>query len=90
MQSALKEGTINENDIVCFVEVSYFLAGALYTMIMEIPVLNKYVEETIEVKDARLRDQCTECVFCDCTHNLRVRCTLDHCCYDPSTSSQEK
>ena len=59
MQSALKEGTINGNDIVCFVEVSYCLEGGLYPMIMEIPLLNKYFEETIEVKDARLRDQCT-------------------------------
>ena len=44
-------------------------------MIMEIPLLNKYFEETIEVKDARLRDQCTmkSVVFCDCTHNLQGR-----------------
>ena len=54
MQSALREGTINENDILRFVEVSYCLEGGLYPMIMEIPLLNKYFEETIEVKDARL------------------------------------
>lgn len=91
MQSALREGTINENDILRFVEVSYCLEGGLYPMIMEIPLLNKYFEETIEVKDARLRDQCTmECVFCDCTHNLRAGCTIDHYCHNCSNSSYEK
>jgi hypothetical protein len=91
MQSALKEGTINENDIVCCVEVSYFLAGGVYPISMKIPLLNKYFEETNEVKDACLRDQCTvECVFCDCTHNIRAGCTIDHYCHDRSNSSYEK
>jgi hypothetical protein len=91
MQSALREGTIDENDIVHFVEVSYCLEGGLYPMTMEIPVLNKYFEEIIEVKDARLRDQCTmECMVCDCTHNLRAGCTIDHYCSDCSNSSYEK
>jgi hypothetical protein len=40
---------------------------------MEIPVLNKYFEDIIEVKDAWLRDQCTmECEFCDCTRNMKL------------------
>jgi hypothetical protein len=40
---------------------------------MEIPVLNKYFDDIIEVKDARLRDQCTmECEFCDCTRNMKL------------------
>jgi hypothetical protein len=35
---------------------------------MEIPVLKEYFENIVEVKDTRLRDQCTmECEFCDCT-----------------------
>ena len=42
-------------------------------MAMEIPVLNKYFDDVIEVKDARLRDQCTmECEFCDCTCNIKL------------------
>jgi hypothetical protein len=42
-------------------------------MAMEIPVLDKYFEDIIEVKDARLRDQCTmECEFCDCTRNIKL------------------
>jgi hypothetical protein len=73
MQTALREGTIDENDIVHFVEVCYCLEGGLYPMAMEIPVLNKYFDEVIEVKDARLRDQCTmECEFCDCTRNIKL------------------
>lgn len=41
-------------------------------MTMEIPVLKKYFED-IEVKDARLRVQCTmECKFCDCTRDIRL------------------
>ena len=73
MQTALREGTIDENDIVHFVEVCYCLEGGLYPMAMEIPVLNEYFEDVIEVKDARLRDQCTmECEFCDCTHNIKL------------------
>src|SRR5919205_2946064 len=73
MQSALREATIDENDIVHFIEVCYCLEGGLYPMAMEIPVLKKYFDEVIEVKDARLRDQCTmECEFCDCTRNMRL------------------
>jgi hypothetical protein len=73
MQTALREGTIDENDIVHFVEVCYCLEGGLYPMAMEIPVLNEYFEDVIEVKDARLRDQCTmECEFCDCTRNKKL------------------
>ena len=42
-------------------------------MAMEIPVLNQYFDDVIEVKDARLRDQCTmECEFCDCTRNIKL------------------
>jgi hypothetical protein len=73
MQTALREGTIDENDIVHFVEVCYCLEGGLYPMAMEVPVLDKYFEDIIEVKDARLRDQCTmECEFCDCTRNMNL------------------
>jgi hypothetical protein len=73
MQTALREGTIDENDIVHFVEVCYCLEGGLYPMAMEIPVLDKYFEDIIEVKDARLRDQCTmECEVCDCTRNMKL------------------
>ena len=73
MQSALREATIDENDIVHFIEVCYCLEGGLYPMAMEIPVLNKYFDDIIEVKDARLRDQCTmECEFCDCTRNMKL------------------
>jgi len=73
MQSALRDGTIDENDIVHFVEVCYCLESGLYPMAMEIPVLNKYFDDIIEVKDARLREQCTmECEFCDCTRNIKL------------------
>src|SRR5919202_3646318 len=73
MQTALREGTIDENNIVHFVEVCYCLEGGLYPMAMEMPVLKKYFDEVIEVKDARLRGQCTmECEFCDCTRNIRL------------------
>jgi hypothetical protein len=73
MQTALREGTIDENDIVHFVEICYCLEGGLYPMAMEIPVLNKYFDDVIEVKDARLREQCTmECEFCDCTRNIKL------------------
>src|SRR5947209_17988588 len=38
-----------------------------------IPVLNEYFENVSEVRDARLRDQCTmECEFCDCTRNIKL------------------
>ena len=73
MQAALREGTIDQNDVVHFVEVCYCLEGGLYPMAMEIPVLKKYFDDVIEVKDARLRDQCTmECEFCDCTRNIKL------------------
>jgi hypothetical protein len=73
MQMALREGTIDENGIVHFIEVCYCLEGGLYPMAMEIPVLKEYFEDVVEVKDARLRDQCTmECEFCDCTRNIRL------------------
>ncbi|HYZ51608.1 MAG TPA: hypothetical protein VE593_12030 [Nitrososphaeraceae archaeon] len=73
MQTALREGSIDDNDVVHFVEVCYCLEGGLYPMAMEIPILNKYFDQVIEVKDARLRDQCTmECEFCDCTRNIKL------------------
>src|ERR1041384_2923709 len=73
MQTALREGTIDQNDIVHFVEVCYCLECGLDPMAMEIPVLSKYFDEVIEVKDARLRDQCTmECELCDCTRNIKL------------------
>jgi hypothetical protein len=73
MQTALREGTIDENDIVHFVEICYCLEGGLYPMAMEIPTLKEYFEKIVEVKDARLRDQCTmECEFCDCTRNIKL------------------
>ena len=73
MQTALREGTIDENGVVHFIEVCYCLEGGLYPMAMEIPVLKEYFEEVVEVKDARLRNQCTmECEFCDCTRNIRL------------------
>ena len=73
MQTAMSEATIDENDIVHFIEICYCLEGGLYPMVMEIPVLNKYFDEAIEVKDARLRNQCTmECEFCDCTRNIKL------------------
>ena len=72
MQTALREATIDENDVVHFVEICYCLEGGLYPMAMEIPVLNEYFDN-IEVKDARLRYQCTmECEFCDCTRNIKL------------------
>jgi len=73
MQTALREGTIVESGIVHFIEVCYCLEGRLYPMAMEIPVLKDYFEDIVEVKDARLRDQCTmKCEFCDCTRNIRL------------------
>ena len=73
MQTALREGTIGENDIVHFVEICYCLEGGLYPMAMEIPTLKEYFDSIVEVKDARLRDQCTmECEFCDCTRSIKL------------------
>ena len=66
MQSALRNATIDEHDVVHFIEICYCLEGGLYPMAMEIPVLNEYFENVSEVKDARFRKQCTmECEFCD-------------------------
>jgi hypothetical protein len=40
---------------------------------MEIPVLKENFEEVVEIKDARLRNQCTmECEFCDCTRAIKL------------------
>lgn len=73
MQTALREGTIDENDIVHFVEICYCLEGGLYPMAMEIPTLKEYFDNIVEVKDARLRDQCTmECEVCDCTRSIKL------------------
>jgi hypothetical protein len=73
MQTALREGTIDENDIVHFVEICYCLEGGLYPMAMEIPTLKEYFNNIVEVKDARLRDQCTiECEFYDCTRSIKL------------------
>jgi hypothetical protein len=42
-------------------------------MAMEIPTLEEYFDSIVEVKDARLRDQCTmECEFCDCTRSIKL------------------
>lgn len=73
MQTALREATIDENDVVHFVEICYCLESGLSPMAMEIPVLNKYFDNIVEVKDARLRYQCTmECEFCDCTRSIKL------------------
>ena len=73
MQTALREGTIDENDIVHFVEICYCLEGGLYPMAMEIPTLKEHFDRIVEVKDSRLRDQCTmECEFCDCTRSIKL------------------
>src|ERR671933_207864 len=73
MQTALRDGPIDENNVIHFVEVCYCVEGGLYPMAMEIPILKQYFDDVIEVKDARLRDQCTmECEFCDCTHNIKL------------------
>ena len=73
MQTALREATIDENNVVHFIEICYCLEGGLYPMAMEIPVLNEYFDKIVEVKDARLRYQCTmECEFCDCTRNIKL------------------
>ena len=73
MQTAIREGTIDDNDIVHFVEICYCLEGGLYPMAMEIPTLKEYFDNIVEVKDARLRDQCTmECEFCDCTRSIKL------------------
>jgi hypothetical protein len=50
MQTALREGTIDENDIVHFVEVCYCLEGGLYPMAMEIPVLKNILRILLKLK----------------------------------------
>jgi hypothetical protein len=73
MQTALREGTIDDEGVVHFIEVCYCLEFGLYPMAMEIPELGKYFGDVVEVKDARLRNHCTmECGFCDCTRNVRL------------------
>lgn len=73
MQTALREATIDDNDMVHFVEVCYCLEGGLYPMAMELPILKEYFESVEEVKDARLREECTmECEECDCTRAIRL------------------
>ncbi len=72
VQTALREGTIDDDDVVHFIEVCYCLEYGLYPMAMEIPKLSKYFGDAVEVKDARLRNHCTmECEFCDCTRNVK-------------------
>jgi hypothetical protein len=72
MRTALREATIDENNVVQSMEICYCLEGGLYPMAMEIAVLNQYFE-ILEVKDARFRDQCTmECEFCDCTRSIKL------------------
>ena len=50
MQTALRQGTIDENDIVHFVEICYCLEGGLYPMAMEIPTLKEYFDNIVEIK----------------------------------------
>jgi hypothetical protein len=72
MQAALREAAIDEKDVVHFVEVCYCLEGGLYPMAMELPTLGEYFDSIIEVKDARLREECTmECEACDCTRAIK-------------------
>ena len=73
MQAALRTATIDETDIVHFVEACYCLEGGLYPMAMEIPTLKEYFESVEEVRDARFRDKCTmECEACDCTRAIKL------------------
>ena len=73
MQTALRDGTIDDDGVVHFIEVCYCLEYGLYPMAMEIPELSKYFGEVVEVRDARLRNHCTmECEFCDCTRNVKL------------------
>src|SRR5437867_9259671 len=73
MQDALRAATIDDKDIVHFVEVCYCLEGGLYPMAMESPTLKEYFDSIMEVKDARFRDKCTmECEACDCTRAIRL------------------
>lgn len=59
MHAALRGATIDDMDIVHFVEVCYCLEGGLYPMAMESPTLRGYFDSIVEVKDARFRDRCT-------------------------------
>jgi hypothetical protein len=73
MQAALRAATIDDKDIVHFVEVCYCLEGGLYPMAMESPTLKEYFDSIMEVKDARFRDKCTmECEACDCTRAIKL------------------
>ncbi len=73
MQTALREGSIDDDGMVHFIEVCYCLEYGLYPMAMEIPELSKYFGDVVEVKDARLRNHCTmEFGFCDCTRNVKL------------------
>ena len=59
--------------MVHFIETCYCLEAGLYSMATEIPVLNKYFDDILEVRDARFRNQCTmECEFCDCTRSIKL------------------
>ena len=73
MHAALRGATIDDMDIVHFVEVCYCLKGGLYPMAMESPTLREYFDSIVEVKDARFRDKCTmECEACDCTRAIKL------------------
>ena len=73
MHAALRDATIDDMDIVHFVEVCYCLEGGLYPMAMESPTLREYFDSIVEVKDARFRDKCTmECEACDCTRAIKL------------------
>lgn len=73
MHAALRGATIDDMDIVHFVEVCYCLEGGLYPMAMESPTLREYFDSIVEVKDARFRDKCTmECEACDCTRAIKL------------------
>lgn len=50
MQTALRKGTIDENNTVHFVEICYCLQGGLYPMAMEIPTLEEYFDSIVEVE----------------------------------------
>jgi hypothetical protein len=73
MHAALRGATIDDMDIVHFVEVCYCLEGGLYPMAMESPTLTEYFDSIVDVKDARFRDKCTmECEACDCTRAIKL------------------
>ena len=73
MHAALRGATIDDMDIVHFVEVCYCLEGGLYPMAMESPTLREYFDLILEVKDARFRDKCAmECEACDCTRAIKL------------------